>query len=217
MAAITQVNYKGRNSLFAACCEGGNSSEGCARLLLDALIASIHGNGDGNGDGDNDKKTQLESILNTTDKDGYTIVNLCCCYGQDAALELLVGPSSVLRSGGGGTALASVDVNKPELNGYTPVHTAVYYCDEAGLTLKCLELLISAGADLSAHSTSYCQTPISLAVELSKPLACLEMLLAAGADCNTPDYNSATPIQSAFAKGDADIIRALEPFCARHI
>lgn len=97
------------------------------------------------------------------------------------------------------------DINAMDHNGYVPLHYAtrhnyINYLDTVAL-------LLSAGADSSAHS-NHEVTPLSYAVYYNNMPACI-LLLITGADVNTGDNTNWTALSIATRDANIGMIKKL--------
>lgn len=94
--------------------------------------------------------------------------------------------------------LQRADVNKVDVDLYTPLHRA---CDNNDVA--CTELLLNAKADPDvSHPGLDGWTPLHVAAWKNSP-ECTALLIAAGADCNAIDWYGKTPVALAGADAKA--------------
>jgi ankyrin repeat protein len=93
----------------------------------------------------------------------------------------------LLLLGAGACVFAADDATKPDPDGTTPLHWAVYRNDAAEV-----KRLIAAGADVNAHN-DYNATPLSEAA-VTGNVEVIRRLLAAGANVNATNADGQTPL-----------------------
>ena len=99
---------------------------------------------------------------------------------------------------------AGADVNGTDTNG----HTALWLCASSGHR-KCVELLITAGADVNLTlETKSSSTPLNAAA-WNGMTSCAELLIQAGADVNKAAINWDTPLINAATNGHHKMIELL--------
>jgi ankyrin repeat protein len=95
-----------------------------------------------------------------------------------------------------------VKVNAPQPDGTTALHWAAHWN-----SLRTIELLIAAGADVNALTRTGVSA-LSLACENGQPDP-VKRILDAGADPNVSDVGGVTPLMVAARSGNAEAVRAL--------
>nr|TKV92058.1 hypothetical protein SEVIR_9G138400v2 [Setaria viridis] len=104
------------------------------------------------------------------------------------------------------------DVNKVSARGCTPLAETLLATPERldeSTRLKCLKLLVKAGADLNSRHP---QTPLVIGT-LKGLTECVECLLEAGADANIPAHDvGSKPIEIAAESGRRKLVEILFPF-----
>ncbi|RCV11121.1 hypothetical protein SETIT_2G162100v2 [Setaria italica] len=120
-----------------------------------------------------------------------TPLYLACQCGNDRMMELLLQHQA--------------DPNAVVLLVYTPLKAATY-----AHSLKAVELLIKAGADVNAGQPV---TPLMVAA-LAGYTECIKCLLKAGADANIPDDKGTLPVEIAAIQGWQECVEILFPVTA---
>ena len=89
--------------------------------------------------------------------------------------------------------------------GSTPLHSA----GTAGGCPRCIALLLAAGADVNAKSTSDSSTPLITLVQCGAEIACAQLLIQAGARVDDADEYGNTPIWLAVREGRRNLAKLL--------
>ena len=107
-----------------------------------------------------------------------------------------------------GTDLGNVSSVVNSTTGRTALHLAALYNRE-----ECINILLAAGANLSATDNKDGQTALHFAVRYDCSL-CVEPLINNGADIEAIDNNLATPITLALSRKNCATIAQLQRFNA---
>ena len=140
---------------------------------------------------------------------------LAALRGHAQCLELLLTCSRCAatepgKAGGGQPLGAPPPAQRAYHDGYTPVHAAVI-----SRSLRCLELLLSAGFPVSAQN-KYLQTGLHIAASLevrsgdNAPFEATERLLAAGCDATLKDERGQTALMVAQSRGHTLLAQLLQ-------
>ena len=89
--------------------------------------------------------------------------------------------------------------------GWTPLHLAAMIGH-----LKCIEILINAGANVDISSSDNRKTPMHIAA-LNGHATVVQMLIDAGADVNAKDDEGATPMKNAAQNGHKECVKLIIP------
>ena len=99
--------------------------------------------------------------------------------------------------------------NRNGCDGWTPLHHATYIA----CCPRCIALLVAAGADVNAKSTSDSTTPLLRvgrgSVPRQRQIACASLLIQAGARVNDANKYGDTPISAAVRKGHRELAKLL--------
>ena len=138
--------------------------------------------------GDVQAALDKRAIVNATDNDGRTALQLAALNGREGVVKALLA--------------AGADVNKTDKDSRTALHYAARH-DDASV----VQALIAAGADVSAQDK--CEsTPLHLAAENGHEEV-VRALIERGADVTATDKKGKTALQLAAANGHVDVVRAL--------
>ena len=131
--------------------------------------------------------------VNAKNRDGLTALMHAAVDGIHGSVKLLLE--------------AGADVNSQNSNCESPLHAAAYgskvycppcnqcqviLCNAAEGTDQCMELLLSAGADVNLRDV-YGHTPL-IASALICDVKCLDLLIRSGSDVNATDNDGVTPL-----------------------
>uniref|UniRef100_A0ACD5YGH5 Uncharacterized protein n=1 Tax=Avena sativa TaxID=4498 RepID=A0ACD5YGH5_AVESA len=187
--------------LFAAC---GRAPKEAVRLLLDrGANPNIAFRG---------RHTVLHLIATMTKRDSSGVAEILLSRGANVDPMCELGTPLHLAAECGNVQMLDMllryqaNPNRVVRLFYAPLTLAIF-----APSLKCMELLIKAGADVNAGRPV---TPLILAA-MDGLADCIKCLLEAGADANIPDEIGRTPLEIAAIQGWKDCVEILFPFTTR--
>ncbi|KAM4601536.1 B-cell lymphoma 3 protein homolog isoform 2-T2 [Polymixia lowei] len=125
------------------------------------------------------------------DRNGQTALHLCCEYGRQDCLSVVLSRSS------------SAHLEIRNFEGLSPLHLAVQ-----GGHKDLARMLLDAGADINAMDIKSGQSPLMHAVE-SNNVDLVHFLIESGSNVNGQSYSGNTALHGACGRGQVDTVRLL--------
>jgi ankyrin repeat protein len=147
------------------------------------------------------------AVVNATDKDGYTSLNIAVCrYGTDkmgkdgvASTSLKKKQLEIIKY----LIEKGADVNQPErFFGCTPLHGAVMFHSDL------VKVLIAANANVNVKNEQG-MSPLAYAFSIRPNIESIKLLIEAGADVNSVDQFGSTVLDTAKLFDNKEIINLL--------